>query len=400
MRVFSMRTPSITKDDQFLSSVSNPQQPINVLHIIHSLTWGGAENQVVTLAPTLNSKRYRNHVCCLRSEGVQAYSLRAKGIQVVSLNMRLRYWPITVCKLYCLIKQMKPQIIHAHMYDAGIWATLVGKLAGVPVILTTEPGMTLKKRRHLLPIHLVNHFNDKMIATSEEIRQCYIQNRVISPEKVITIPSAVDVERFSGLNYRNELRTQLGVNTSSLLVGTVARLVQAKRLDRLLEAARMVCNAVPQAQFMIIGDGPMREKLEGQAMRLDLAPKYVRFLGNRQDVTDFLSALDIFALSSETEGIPVALLEAMAASKPVVATRVGGIPQVIQDRHNGLLVSPNDPAGLSKAILTLMEDSTLRESVGREGHRTVTACFSVDVVSQQIVALYDSLLEKKGHLVT
>ena len=130
-------------------------------------------------------------------------------------------------------------------------------------------------------------------------------------------------------------------------------------------------------------------------MQLDLAPENVRFLGSRQDVPDLLSALDIFVLSSETEGLPVALLEAMAASRPVVATRVGGIPQVIEDGHNGLLISPHDPAGLAKAILTLMEDSTLRESVAREGYRTIEARFSTDVVGQQIVALYDDLLEKK-----
>jgi len=120
------------------------------------------------------------------------------------------------------------------------------------------------------------------------------------------------------------------------------------------------------------------------------------YLGSRQDIPELLSALDFFVLSSESEGLPVSLLEAMAASRPVVATRVGGIPQVIEDGHNGLLVSPHDPAGLAKAIITLMEDSTLRESVAREGYRTVEARFSINMIGQQIIALYDDLLEKKG----
>jgi glycosyltransferase involved in cell wall biosynthesis len=376
--------------------MSDRQQSIHVLHIIHGLTWGGAENQVVTLAPALSNDRYNIHVCCLGSEGVQADALRARGIRVVSLNMRLRYWPLAACRLFRLIKQLKPQIVHTHMSDANFWGTLVGKLAGVPVILTTQVGMNLwKKRRHLLLDRLVNHFTDKMIVVSEEIRERQIKNQLVSREKIMTIPIAVDIERFSGLDTRDELKAQIGVNASSPLVGTVARLVRDKRLDHLLEAARIVCDAAPLARFRIIGDGPLREALEVQARQLNLVPEYVRFLGNRPDVADFFSALDIFVLSSETEGLPVALLEAMAASKPVVATGVGGIPQAIQDGRNGLLIPPHDPASLADAILTVMEDSTLRESLAREGYRTVKARFSIDVIAQQMIALYDSLLEKK-----
>jgi glycosyltransferase involved in cell wall biosynthesis len=392
-----MKTPAIAKDSQSPSPISDPQRSINVLHIIHGLSWGGAENQVVTLAPALSGDRYTIHVCCLQNEGAQANALRTRGIQVVSLNMRLRYWPIAVYRLYRLIERLKPQIVHTHLYNTGIWGRLVSKLAGVPVILTTEAGMTVwKKRRHLLLERFVNRFTDKMIAVSEDIRQRRIHLEGVPPEKIITIPAAVDIKRFSQMKSREQARTELDIETSSPVIGTVARLVAAKRLDYLLEAARAVCETVPQARFLIVGDGPLRKELESQAMQLDLAPEYVRFLGNRQDVTDFLSALDIFVLSSEREGLPVSLLEAMAASRPVVATQVGGIPQVIQDRHNGLLVPPHDPAGLAKAIIALIKDSTLRESMAREGYRTVEARFSTDVVGQQIIALYDSLLEKKG----
>lgn len=393
-----MKTPAAAKDSQSLPSISDHQRSINVLHIICSLPLGGAENQVVTLASALGSDRYTIHVCCLRREGVQASALRARGVQVVALDMRLRYWPIGAYRLYRLIERLKPQIVHTHLFEAGIWGGIVGTLAGVHVIMTTEHGMFYwRKPHHILVGRLVNHLTDKRIAVSEEIRQCYIKNQGGAAEKIITIPNAVDVERFSGLTSRNQLRRQLGVNASSPLVGTVARLVSAKRLDCLLETARLVCETVPQARFLIIGDGPLRDELEDQALQLDLTPEYVRFLGSRQDVPDLLSALDIFVLSSEREGLPVALLEAMAASRPVVATQVGGIPQVIQDGHNGLLVSPHDAAGLANAILTLIQDSALRESMAREAYRTVEGRFSTKVIAQQIVALYDSLLEKNDN---
>lgn len=391
-----MKTPATTKDSPSLSPHSDPPRSINVLYIIHSLTWGGAENQVVTLAPALSRGRYTIHVCCLQREGVQADALRARGIQVVSLNMRLRYWPIAVYRLFRLIGRLKPKIVHTHLYDAGIWGRLVGKLAGVPVILTTEVGMTVwKKRHHLLLERFVNRFTDKMIAVSEDIRQRRIRLEGVSPEKLITIPAAVEVERFSRTSSRERVRKELDLDPSSPVIGTVARLAAAKRLDLLLEAARIVRETVPHARFLLVGDGSLREELESRAVQLDLSPEYVRFLGNRQDVAEFLPAIDIFALSSEREGLPVSMLEAMAASKPVVATQVGGIPQVVQDGHNGLLVPPRDPVGLAKAIITLIENKTLRESVAREGYRTVEARFSTDAIGREIIALYDDLLEKK-----
>jgi glycosyltransferase involved in cell wall biosynthesis len=286
---------SQTKADNHLSA-------INVLHIIGTLQLGGAENQVVTLAPALSKGRYKVNVCCFQREGVQTDALRARGIDVVCLNMRLRYWPMAVYKLYRLIKQLNVRIVHTHLYETGIWGRVVGRLARVPVIVTTEHGMTLwKKRHHLFLERFVNHFTDKMIAVSEDIRQRRIHHQSIPPEKIVTIPNAVNIERFSKVNARHRVRAQLGLDSSAPLIGTVARLVPPKRLDYLLEAARMVCEAVPQARFLIIGDGPLRKKLEDQASQLGLLPEHLQFLGSRQDIPDLLSALDIFALSSERD---------------------------------------------------------------------------------------------------
>ena len=393
MNTFHPRPPN---EGQSPSTMRGQPRPVNVLHIICSLPLGGAESQVVTLASTLNNDHYKIHVCCLRHEGIQANTLRAREIPVVALNMRVRYWPIAVYKLYRLIKQLKPQILHTHMNEAGIWGGMAGKLAGVPVIIATEHSIAFTRKHHVFIEMLINYFADKRTAVSEEIRQCYIENKLGSPQKIITIPNAVEIERFDRPDSRNQLRTQIGVNASSPLVGTVARLVRPKRLDYLLEAARIVRDAAPQTRFLIIGDGPLRQELESQAERLGLTTDDVKFLGSRQDIPDLLSALDVFVLSSELEGLPVALLEAMAASKAIVATRVGAIPQVIQDGQNGLLVAPHDPAGLAKMILTLTGDSTLRASIAMEARRTVETRFSTKIVRQQFIALYNTLLEKKG----
>jgi glycosyltransferase involved in cell wall biosynthesis len=369
--------------------------PIKVLFIIDSLPLGGAENQIVTLATALRNDRYSIHVCCLRSEGVQADTLKKRGISVVHLGMRLRYWPIAVYKLYRLITKLKPSIVHTHLYQAGIWGRLAAKLAGVPIILSTEHSNVFPSHRIKFLEQFANHFTDKTIVVSETIRQWLIQSQGILPENIIFIPNAVDVEQFNVLKSRDQFNIQLARDTTTIIIGTVARLVKAKRLDYLLEAAKLVWAEAPQARFLIIGDGPLHEELEEMAKRLDLT-QCVRFLGNRRDIPELLAGLDLFILSSEREGIPVAMLEAMAASIPVVATCVGGIPQVIQNGKNGVLVPPHDPLALANAIIALCKNSSAREAIGGEGYRTVLAYYSIRVVANQIASLYDSLLRRKS----
>jgi glycosyltransferase involved in cell wall biosynthesis len=392
-----MKIVESNKGEASNSSISDRQQPIRVLFIIGSLPIGGAENQVVTLASTINGDRYNVRVCCLRSEGVLANILKSNGIPVVSLNLRLRSLPIAVYKLYKLTKTIKPQIVHTHLTEADLWGRLVAKLAGVLVIITTIHGRYYwrKPKLRLFIDQLINHITDKVITVTDEIRQSYIKLHRISIQKIITIPNTVDIDRFGVQSSRNELRNQLGVKDCEHLIGTVARLEQVKRLDQFLEAARAVCDVVSNVKFIIVGDGPLREELESQAWQLNLVPQFVSFLGSRKDIPDLLSAMDYFVLSSESEGLPVALLEAMAASKPIIASRVGGIPEVIQDGYNGLLVSAHDPTGLAKAILRLIEDPGMCEAIGGEAYRTAVKRFSTEVVGQQITAIYASLLKKK-----
>jgi len=372
------------------------QHPINVLHIIGSLQVGGAENQVVTLVQALNNARYTVDVCCLIDQGKQAPLLESQGINVFALNMRLRYWPLAAFKLYRLMKRLDIKIVHAHLYESGIWGRLVGKLAGVPVFITTEHGMTLwKKRRHVVVEGFANRFTDKMLAVSEDIRQRRIKHQNVPPEKIITLPNAVNIERFTAAPKADQIREQLGLDPSAPVIGTVARLVPPKRLDYLLETAAIVCQTIPKARFVIIGDGPLRQSLENQAQQLGLLPDKIQFLGSRQDIPKLLAMLDIFTLSSEREGLPVSLLEAMAASKPVVVTSVGGIPEIIEHRHNGLLVPPHNPAALAESIVGLIQNQPLREKLAAQGHQTIKAQYSVTAIAQRIIDLYDEILNSK-----
>ena len=384
-----------THDPSILSNSAH-HSTINVLHVIGTLEIGGAESQLVTLAPILNNGHYDITVCCLQREGVQADILRAKGIKVVSLNMRLRYWFSAVIKLYRLIKQLNVQVVHTHLFHSSIWGRVVGKIAGVPVMMNTEHGMTLwKKWYHLFLARLTNSFTDKIIAVSEDIRQIRIDRENVPPQKIVFIPNSVNIEQFSQIKNRDQVRSELGIEPNTCVIGTVARLVPPKRLDYLLETAHLVREKKRQVHFLIIGDGPLRQKLEAQAEQLDLLTEHVQFLGSRHDIPDLLSALDIFVLSSEREGLPVSMLEAMAASLPIATTAVGGIPEVIQNGDNGLLVPPHEPDSLARAILSLVTDDTLRRLIAKQGYQTVKDRFSAVAVGQQITTLYDELLESK-----
>jgi glycosyltransferase involved in cell wall biosynthesis len=368
-----------------------------VLQIIGTLALGGAEKQVADLTLAMSNAGNTVSVCCLGGEGILAEALRAKGIQVYSINLRLRYLPVSLYKLYRLIKRLSPHVVHTHLYHAGIWGRLVAKWAGVPVILTTEHGMNpWKTRFQWLLEGLLNPFTDKIIAVSEEIRQCHMKRQGIPPVKIVTIPNGVNVECFTRLDSRDKTITQLGFDPSTFFVGSVARLARPKRLDELLLAARLVCNNAPHSHFLFIGDGPLRQELEDQASQLGLTPNSVTFLGSRADIPDLLQVLDIFVLSSETEGLPISLLEALAATRPVVATRVGGIPEIIKDGVNGLLVSPHDPKGLAESIQELMRNEDLRRSLAVEGYRTVETSYSIKVIARKILALYELLLQEKN----
>jgi glycosyltransferase involved in cell wall biosynthesis len=385
-------------DERLISNLENipipdHDTPVPVLQIVSTLQIGGGENVVATLAQVLPADRYDIHVCCLHREGPLANVLRDKGVDVIWLNMRLRYWPISLFKLFRLMKDLNVQIVHTHLSPADFWGRVAAILAGVPVIVTTEHNQNLwRKWPQRIANRILNRYTNKIIAVSEDIRKLRIKLDCVSPKKVVTIPNAVDLERFRQVENRDQTREELGLNDSSVLIGTVTRLEYRKRIDRLLAVSEEVFDRTPEARFVIVGDGPLRNDLEAQAEKLALPPGYLHFLGRRMDVPDLLSAMDIFVSCSDFEGMPIAILEAMASGKPIVATKVGGVPEVLQDRYTGLLVSPNDLESMTEAIVELATDKQLREFLALNAFRIADQCYSTQLFSQRTSALYEALL--------
>lgn len=194
---------------------------------------------------------------------------------------------------------------------------------------------------------------------------------------------------------RNSVRAEFGISSGAPLVGIIARLTEQKDHDNFLHAAKIILRDQPEAKFLVVGEGPLAESLKALSLSLGI-DRSVIFCGNRSDIPAVMSALDVLVFSSRWEGLPVALLEGMASSLPVVSTRVGGVPGVIQNGETGVLVPPADSQSLADACLLLIKDPALREKMGQAGNIHVRANYGMDGMVEKIANLYRSLLGAKA----
>ena len=368
-----------------------------VCYLITELNVGGAEKVVQRLALSLPRDRYEVLAACLFDPGAVADEIRAAGVPVVDLGMRGKSDLRAALRLYGLLRRRDIQILHAHMFHANLLASLVGWIANVPVVIATrhtvEMGGAAREWVNCVTVALC----DAMVVVSNQVHEVQLRQPWIDPTKLVVIPNGVPVETATCCSPESTqaLRQEWGIDADVLVVGTVARLGPEKGHAYLLEAVAEVLKQVLQTRLLLVGDGPMRSQLEDRAKALGVADSIV-FAGLRHDVQTILSLFDLFVLPSLWEGLPMAVLEAMAAGLPVVATAVGGTPEVVVDGVTGLLVPPRDPHALAEAILRLLRDPDLRKRMGGAGRERVAAHFSVEQMVQRTEKLYEHLLAEKG----
>jgi glycosyltransferase involved in cell wall biosynthesis len=369
---------------------------INLLHIISSLQVGGAEKQVVKLLKELDRNKYRITLCCFRKGGLLESELEDEDINLVFIGMRLRYFYIALYKLVSLIKKEHIQIVHTHLYDCSFWGRIAAWIAGVPVIIVTEHGRGLwKKRLHLIFERIADRFTDIKIAVSEDIRQIRIQRENTPKEKVVMVPNSINPNEYIvSKGTRKKKKKELGFKESDLVIGTIARFHDDKGLDNLLKAFVLVQEKIDNVYLTLVGDGQLRAYLENYAIKLGIVNKVI-FAGICTDIASFLSIMDIFVNSSIREGISVSLLEAMAAKKAVVVTNVGGNPEVVNSNSVGIIVPPKNSKALADGIIYLLENKTLREKIGLKAHERIQMCFSLNMQAKKIEAIYEELLSSK-----
>jgi glycosyltransferase involved in cell wall biosynthesis len=357
--------------------------PLKVAHIVLSLQAGGLEMLVRNLVQSAAMADVSMLVCCLDERGVFADDVEPAGCRVVVLP-RKRGWDLGgIFRLARFFRNEGITVVHTHSLDPMFYGGLAAWLTGVPTRIHTQHNIWLTTYgwKEQLKFFLASKIFTKIVAVSEETQRG-MQPYHIPALRRLTILNGIDVERFSQPRPTPSLRT-----SKPFVIGTVARLSPEKGVHRLLEAFARLHAAYTHVQLHVIGDGPERVRLETQAAQLGIA-SFVTFFGYQKHVEAFLPALDLFVLPSLTEGIPLALLEAMAARVAVVATAVGGMPEVVVHRESGLLVPPNDPAALQKAIVELMTQPQERLRMAEKGSKRIRERFDLAVMAQAYRRLY------------
>jgi glycosyltransferase involved in cell wall biosynthesis len=356
------------------------------MFLLTSMPVGGAETLLVELVRRMNRERFLPELCCLKHLDTLGEKL-AQEIPAFSGLLTGKY----DFKVLGLLKQLLQErrtdaVVTIGPGDKMFWGRLAGWLSGVPVICSALHSTGLPDRVEL-PNRLLAPLNDAFIAVAEPHAQYLAKHEGCPAEKIRVIPNGIDTEKFHPRWPNTSLRQQLHLDEKTPTIGIVAALRPEKNHAMFLDVAARIHRRLPNARFLIIGDGPQRAKLESLAQSLGVG-SVVDFLGTRSDVPQLLSILDLVLLTSHMEANPICLLEAMAMEKPVIATRVGSISQTVLDGRNGFLVAPSDSQKMTDHALQLLADPTLATTMGRAGREEVLAHWSVD----RMVRGYEDLI--------
>jgi glycosyltransferase involved in cell wall biosynthesis len=324
--------------------------------------------------------------------------LADKGLTLKHIPRLAMIDPIFLLRMVRLMRLDPPQIVHTHLFKSDFHGRLAARLAGVPVVVSTlHNNDSCAKNRILGRIYgATARFADRLIAVSPEVREYHLDKTGVPASKIMVIENGVDVAAFSGHEVgAKAVRAEFGIAPTAPLFGIIGRLKPQKDLPTFLLAAVEILRQQSDARFLVVGDGPLREELETQAKELDLFPALI-FTGMRKDISAIMTALDVLVLSSLWEGLPIILLEAMAAARPVVSTAVDGVRSVVLPDESALLVNTGSPASLADACVKLARDPALRQKLGSSGLKRVADFYSLDAMIDRISKLYEELLSGCG----
>jgi glycosyltransferase involved in cell wall biosynthesis len=356
---------------------------------------GGAERLAAVVAMKLDPARFESVLCASRQtdEPLLDRELEEAGIEVLALGRRSTLDLLAWRPLVSVLRD-GVDVVHAHMFGSNVWGTVLGRLSGVPVVVAHEHTWSFQGRplRRFLDRELVARWADVFVAVSDEDRRKMIEVEGVDPAKIRLIPNGIPSPANGAVT---DVRAELGIESGVPVLGVVCELRAQKALEVLFEAAALLLAEFPTLKVLVAGDGPERARLEEGARRLGVADT-VLFLGIRRDVPAVLAAVDVAVLSSDYEGSPLSVMEYMAAAKPVVSTRVGGVPELVREDVHGLLVEPRDPEALAEAVTRLLRDPALAKRLGAEGRQRQQREFSLEAMVRRIEDLYEELWLASG----
>lgn len=359
---------------------------IHIQHVVLSLQPGGLENGVVNVINGLDPGQFRSSLCCLQRAGDFANRVRAPDVSIheMGLDQGIDYrlpW-----RLARLFRCTRPDIVHTRNPEAFFYGFLGTKLAGVRALIHSEHGRTFPDKWHRLWVQrFFSRYTGTIFAVSEQLKRDLVREVGLSAARIEVLYNGVDLSRCVLID-RESVRRRLGAGVSDIVIGSVGRMVPVKNYPLLLRAVRgLAANA--GISVVLVGDGPERTALTAMAQALGLGER-VRFLGHRDDVFELLAAMDVFVLPSVSEGMSNTLLEAMSAGVPVVASDVGGNPEIVRDGIDGLLFPTADEGALRGRLQRVCADLPLRARLGEAGRERVLKGFGIEAMIARYEALY------------
>lgn len=368
-------------------------------------TGGGPESLILDIARHIDGERFELGVATFGPRGggpehrtALLDALRQCGKPTFVLSATHAWDPRPASQLARLLDEHGIDILHTHDHRSNLIGLFATRRRPTLRVATLHQPL----RRHwwlrhweLVDEWVVQRF-DRVLPVADAIREEFVRKHPRMSDRTITVLNGVDPKRFAGPADAAAVRDEFGVPRNALLCVNVGRFQADKNLAGLLDAARLVADRAPNVFWLLAGQGPLEQALRDRCRRLGLNER-VRFAGFRQDVPRILAAADVFVVASTSEGLSVAILEAMAAGRPVVATRVGGTPEVVQDGVCGLIVEPEQPAALAEAVLTLAADALRRAALGARARERVSAEFTVQRMVQRFERIYAELLSASRH---
>jgi sugar transferase (PEP-CTERM/EpsH1 system associated) len=369
---------------------------VRILRIVNSMDIGGLERGVTNLTLNLDKTKFEHVFCCLNKKGHFGERLEEEGIKVYELRKKKGFGLRLVPQIRSIIKKEKIDIIHTHNTDPfqlGILSFLF--IRDIVRIHTDHNTFANRESRLALLLNqILSIFTNKIIAVSHNVKEDWIKKVKVNPRKLIAVYNGVDLKKLDFKVNINKERQKLGLSKKDLIIGIVARLSREKDHLTLFRAFSIVNSKAKNAKLLVVGDGALRKYLERFVEENRV--KNVIFLGRRNDAHKLIKLFDIFVLSSINEGCSQTIEEAMASSKPVVATSVGGNVVLVKDKETGILVPKKDPKVMADALLKLIRDRKLRKEMGRKGRERAEKYFTIEKQARKYEEIYDYFIRKKG----
>lgn len=363
---------------------------LTILHTESAKRWGGQERR--TFAEAREFKK-RGHRVILVVQPGSALGKQAKeaGIEVKEIRMRNKDIPKAFLRLFFLLRRERVDIVNTHSSKDSWIASFAARLAHRPILIRTRH-VSIPIRNH--PFNIVYRLPHKIITCGEKIRERMIKVNRLPKDKIVSIPSGVDLDRFNPDRVKGNIRKELGIERDTPLVGSISIIRTEKGYPYFLEAVHEILKVKPETKFLIVGHEPKGDTLAQEVRKRGLEDKVI-MPGLREDIPQVLATLDVFVLSSLREGVPQGVAQALAMEKPVAATDVGGVPELIKNNQTGLLVPPANSKALARAILELLEDRKKASELGKNGRRLVEEQSSQKTMIERIEDLYRELSKKR-----